>query len=59
MYKDSSKAPCIKIGKFIMEVVDDLTYLVSTISGNPLIYTELSKRIEKASATMIRLAKRV
>jgi len=59
MGQDASNVPCIKIGDYTLEVVDDFTYLGSTISGNLSIDTELSKRIAKASATMARLTKRV
>ena len=58
MGQDASNAPPIKVGDYNLEVVDQFTYLGSTISGNLSIYSKLNKRIGKASATMARLSKK-
>ncbi|XP_052253146.1 uncharacterized protein LOC127859679 [Dreissena polymorpha] len=59
MSQDASNLPCIKIGDYTLEVVEDFTYLGSTTRENLSIDTELSKRIAKASATMAGLTMRV
>ncbi|KAK3765967.1 hypothetical protein RRG08_002210 [Elysia crispata] len=49
----------ITIGEQILEVVDKVTYLGSTISNNLSLDAELNVRIDKASTIMVRLLKRV
>ncbi|KAL8582045.1 hypothetical protein ACOMHN_028026 [Nucella lapillus] len=57
--QDVSSAPCISIGDCTLDVVEDFTYLGSTISSSLSLDTELNSRIGKASAAMARLSKRV
>ena len=59
MGQDASNAPCIKIGDYTLEVVDQFIYLGSTIGDNLSIGSELNKHIGMASAKMFRLPKRV
>lgn len=59
MGQDVSSAPSISIGDHTLEVVDNFTYLGSTISSNLSLDNELNTRIGKATAVMARLAKRV
>ena len=51
--------PHITIGEHTLDVVDNFTYLGSTISSCLSLDTELNTRIGKAAAAMSRLAKRV
>ena len=57
--QDTSRAPTIKIGDYTLEVVDDFTYLGSTISMNLSLDSEINRCIGKATATMAKLTKRV
>ena len=57
--QDVSSAPSISIGDCTPDVVKDFTYLGSNISSNLNLDTELNMRIDKASAAMARLTKRV
>jgi len=57
--QDVSSTPSISIGDYTLEVVEDFTYLGSTISINISLDTELKKRIGKAAAALARLGKRV
>ena len=57
--QDVSTAPSISIGDCTLDVVEDFTYLGSTISSNLSLDTELNTRIGKASTAMARLTKRV
>ena len=57
--QDVSSNPTISIGDYTLEVVEDFTYLGSTISSNLSLDTELNKRIGKAAAALARLGKRV
>jgi hypothetical protein len=57
--QDVSSAPCISIGGCTLDVVEDFTYLGSTISSSLNLDTELNSRIGRASAAMARLSKRV
>ena len=50
--RDVSQAPSIKIDDHTLEVVDELTYLGSTISMNLCLDTKIIKHIWKVSATM-------
>jgi len=59
MGQDVREAPCISIGDYTLEAVEDFTYLGSTISSSLSLETEINKRIGKASSTMARLSKRV
>ncbi|KAL8578630.1 hypothetical protein ACOMHN_007088 [Nucella lapillus] len=56
--QDVSSAPCISIDDCTLDVVEDFTYLGSTISSSLSLDIELNSRIGKASATMARLLKR-
>ena len=56
---DVSSIPSISIGDHTLEVVEDFTYLGSTISSNLSLDTELNTRIGKAATAMARLTKRV
>ena len=49
MWKTVSSIPCIPIGDHALEVVDDFTYLGSTMSSNLSLDTELNTRIGKAA----------
>ena len=57
--QDISQAPSIKIDDHTLDVVDEFTYVGSTISMNQCLDTEINKRIGKASATMAKLTQRV
>ena len=57
--QDTSRAPTIKISDYTLEVVDDFTYLGSTISMNLSLDSEINRPIGKAAATMAKLTKRV
>ena len=57
--QDISSNPNISIGDYTLEVVEDFTYLGSTVSSNLSLDTELNKRIGKAAAALAHLGKRV
>jgi len=57
--QDVSSTPSITIGDYTLEVVEDFTYLGSTIASNLSLDAELNKRIGKAATATARLAKRV
>ena len=59
MGQDLSSIPSISIGNYILEVVEDFPYLVSTISSNLSLDTKLNTQISKAVMAMAHLAKRV
>ena len=59
MGQDVSEAPSISIGDYTLEVVEDFTYLGSTISSNLSLEAEINKRIAKAASAMSRLSTRV
>ena len=59
MSQDVSSTPQITIGDHTLEVVDNFTYLGSTISSNISLDAELNVRIGKAATAMARLTKRV
>ncbi|XP_067902230.1 transmembrane protein 138 isoform X1 [Heterodontus francisci] len=59
MGQDVRNAPSIKIGNHTLDVVQEFTYLGSTITSNLYLDAEINKRVGKASAAMSRLAKRV
>ncbi|XP_067900795.1 uncharacterized protein [Heterodontus francisci] len=56
---DVRNAPSINIGDYALKVVQEFTYLGSTITSNLSLDAEINKRMGKASAAMSRLAKRV
>ena len=49
----------ISLGKYTLELVEDLTYLGSTIFNNLSLEADISKRIGKAASAVSRLCKRV
>ncbi|KAL0195112.1 hypothetical protein M9458_008684, partial [Cirrhinus mrigala] len=57
--QDVSTTPAITIGDHTLEVVENFTYLGSTICSNLSLDTELNIRIGKAATAMARLVKRV
>ena len=57
--QDASQAPSINIDEHTLNVVDEFTYLGSTISINLSLDTEINKHIGKASATIAKLTERV
>ena len=57
--RDASQVPSVKINDYILEVVEDFTYLGSNISNNLSLDTELNRRIGKAAVTIAKLTKRV
>ncbi|XP_037803948.1 uncharacterized protein LOC119598373 [Penaeus monodon] len=57
--QDVSSNPSITIGDYILEVVEDFTYLGSTISSSFSLDAKLNKRIGKAATATARLAKKV
>ena len=59
MGQDVSSTPCITIGDHTLEVVENFTYLGSTISSNLSLDAELNTRIGKAASAVARLTKRV
>ena len=59
MGQDVSEAPSISIGDYTLEVVEDFTYLGSTISSNLSLEAEINKRIGKAASAMSSLSTRV
>ncbi|XP_067880018.1 uncharacterized protein [Heterodontus francisci] len=59
MGQDVRNAPSINIGDHALEVVQEFTYLGSTITSNLSLDAEINKRMGKASTAMSRLAKRV
>ena len=59
MGQDVCSIPNISIADYTLEVVDNFTYLGSTISSNLSLDAELNTWIGKTAAAMARLAKRV
>ena len=59
MGQDLRSIPSISIGNYILEVVEDFTYLGSTISSNLSLDAELNTWIRKAVTAMACLVKRV
>ena len=59
MAKDSDCPPAISVDGHMLEVVENFTYLGSTISITLNIEVEMKNRIVKAVAVMARLTKRV
>lgn len=56
--QDVSEVPNVSIGDHTLHVVDEFTYLGSTVSSNLSLDPELNKRIGKAATTMAKLSKR-
>jgi hypothetical protein len=59
MCQDVSEVPNISIEDYSLEVVQDFTYLGSTISNDLSLEAEINKRIGKAASSMSRLSTRV
>jgi len=59
MVQDADSSPTIAIDGYNLEVVEDYTYLGSTISNSLSVDTDVNGRIAKASAVMARLNQRV
>ena len=59
MGQDLSSIPSISISNYILEVVEDFTYLGSTIASNLSLDAKLNTWIGKAATAMAHLAKRV
>ena len=57
--QETETPPAIKIGDHQLSVVEQFTYLGSTITGNLSLDKELDKRIGKATSTMARLTTKV
>ena len=57
--QEVSRIPNIKIGDHLLAVVEEFTYLGSTIASNLSLDCELGRRIGKAATLMSRLTKRV
>lgn len=57
--QDADSPPTIAIHGYCLEVVENFTYLGSTITNSLSIDTEVNSRIAKAAAVMARLNKRV
>ena len=59
MGQEVSEAPAISIDDYTLEVVQEFTYLGSTITSNLSLNVDINKRIGKAAFVMSRLSKRV
>ncbi|KAK4299068.1 hypothetical protein Pmani_028620 [Petrolisthes manimaculis] len=59
MAQGADSPPNAAVDGYDLEVVENFTYLVSTISSSLSIDTEINSRIAKAVAVMARLNKRV
>ncbi|KAI0236502.1 hypothetical protein LSAT2_012947 [Lamellibrachia satsuma] len=57
--RDSSQVPIVEINDYTLEVVEDFTYLGSSISNNLSLDTDINRRIGKAACTMAKVTKRV
>ena len=57
--QDTMELPAITINHYQLDVVEQFTYLGSTITGNLSLDTEIDKRIRKAATTLARLTSRV
>ena len=53
--QDTTKLPEIAINDYELDVVEQFTYLGSTITDNLSLHTEIDKRIGKAATTLARL----
>ena len=59
MAQDANEVPSFKINDHMLEIVDEFTYLGSTICANLSLDKEIDRRIGKAASTMSKLSKRV
>ena len=59
MCQDVREAPDIRISDHTLRVVDEFTYLGSTVTSNLSLEPELNKRIGKASTAMAKLTQKV
>ena len=59
MGQDVGEAPSISIGDYTLEVVEDFTFLGSTISSKLSLESEINKRISKAESAMSILSRSV
>ncbi len=59
MCQGTSSLPSITINDYELEVVEEFTYLGSTLTSNLSLHSEINKRIGKASSTFFRLTTRV
>ena len=57
--QDVCSAPSVQIDDYTLAIVEEFVYLVSTITSNLSLDTELDERIGKAATAMARLSKRV
>ena len=57
--QDTMKLPAITIDDYELDVVEQFTYLGSTITDNVSLDTEIDKRIGKAATTLAHLTSRV
>ena len=57
--QDTMELPAITINDYKLTVIEQFTYLGSTITDNLSLGTEIDKRIEKAATTLARLTSRV
>ena len=57
--QDTMEMPAITIDDYELDVVEQFTYLGSTITDNLSLDTEIDKRIGKAATTLARLTSRV
>ena len=59
MGQEVSEAPAISIDDYTLEVVQEFTYVGSTITSNLSVNVEINKRIGKTAFVMSKLSKRV
>ena len=59
MFRSAEPAPRISISDYELQVVQEFTYLGSTMTDNLSMDPEIGKRIGRASTTFARLSKRV
>ena len=59
MAQDANEFPSFNINDHMLEIVDEFTYLGSTICANLSLDKEIDRRIGKAASTMSKLSKRV
>ena len=59
MGQDIKEIPSLFIHNYKLEVVREFVYMGSTVTDNPIIDSELNKRIEKVATKFSKLTKRV
>ena len=59
MAQDFREVPSISIGDYMLEVVEDFTYLGCTISNNLSLEAEIGKRIGKSSFCHIKTVQEI